>query len=96
MKKSFNSIPIGLIIGILGPLIILFGFKVYSFEHMSFWVFLKTGFTTGTISPWLKMATIFNLAPFFYFINDNRMRTAQGIVFSTIICGLFIVYFTLM
>lgn len=87
---------IGFLIGVLAPLIILFGFNVYHFEHMSFWTFLRTGFTTGTLSPWLKLATLFNLAPFFYFINTNRMRTAQGIVIATILSGAFVVYFTLM
>jgi hypothetical protein len=30
------------------------------------------------------------------FINMNRYRTCQGIVFATIFVGLFVVYFTLM
>ena len=96
MKAPKDTKILGFLIGMAATLTILFGFKVYHFEHMSFWTFLKTGFVTGTLSPWLKLATLFNLAPFFYFINTNRMRTAQGIVFATILSGLFIVYFTLM
>lgn len=96
MKQNYNSILIGLLIGILGPLTILFGVQVFEFAHLSFWTFLKTGFATGTLSPWLKLATLFNLAPFFVFVNSNKLQTGRGIVFATILSGLVIVYFTLM
>lgn len=96
MRRKYDTRLIGFLIGVLGPLTILFGIQVFKFPHMSFLTFLKTGFLTGTISPWLKLAALFNLAPFFLFINVNRLRTCQGIVFATILCGLFIVYFTLM
>ncbi|MDC0104604.1 MAG: hypothetical protein ACJAR8_001352 [Bacteroidia bacterium] len=96
MNRSYNSILIGLLIGILGPLTILFGVQVFEFPHMSFWTFIRVGFATGTLSPWLKLATLFNLAPFFIFVNSNRLQTGRGIVFATILSGLVIVYFTLM
>ncbi len=96
MKGPQDTKIFGFLIGLTATFTILFGFKVYHFDHMSFWIFLKTGFVTGTLSPWLKLATLFNLAPFFYFININRMKTAQGVVFATIFSGLFIIYFTLM
>jgi hypothetical protein len=85
-----------MLVGILGPLVILYGVNVYNFEHLNYLLFLKTGFLTGSLNPFLKIAALFNLAPFFLFLNMNRIRTAQGIVFSTILVGLFIVYFTLM
>ncbi|MDB4107605.1 hypothetical protein N9595_03990 [Bacteroidia bacterium] len=96
MQKNKDYRLVGFLIGILAPLTILFGVQIYHFSHMSFLLFLKTGFVTGTLSPWLKIATLFNLAPFFLFINTNKLRTAQGVIFATIICGMFIVYFTLM
>ncbi len=92
--KNYNSIILGIIIGFLGPLTILFGINVYEFEHLSFGTFLRTGFTTGIISPWLKIAALINLAPFFLFINANKLKSARGIVFSTIIIGLIIGYLT--
>ncbi|MDA8930524.1 hypothetical protein N9J07_03975 [Bacteroidia bacterium] len=95
-KQKWDTIPVGLIIGTICPLIILFGMQVYHFPKMSFSLFLRTGFETGSLNPYLKLATMFNLAPFFMLININRYRTCQGIVFATILSGLFIVYFTLL
>ncbi len=96
IKRKFDNRLLGLLIGLLGPLIILFGINIYEFSNLSFWLFLKTGFSTGTIAPWIKIAALFNLAPFFLFVNSNRLRTGQGIVFATILLGVIIVYFTLM
>jgi hypothetical protein len=91
-----NHILLGIILGILLPILILWFVKLYHFPHLSFALFVRTGFSTGTLSPWLKIATLFNLIPFFGFVNKNKLKTGQGVVLSTIIYGLVIVYFTLM
>jgi hypothetical protein len=95
MKLKFDSLLVGFLIGLACPLLILYGVKVFDSPQTSFLSFLDTGFEFGTLSPILKLAALFNLAPFFYFINENRMKICQGIVFATILCGLFIIYFTL-
>jgi len=94
--RKYDNIAVGTVVGLLSPLIILYGVNVFNFDHLSYLLFLETGFSTGSINPFLKIAALFNLAPFFLFINMNRIRTAQGIVFATILVGLIIVYFTLM
>ena len=95
MNSRYDKRWIGFIIGVLCPILILYGVKSFDSPHTPFLSFLKTGFEFGSLSPILKLAALFNLAPFFYFINDNKMRVCQGIVFATILCGLFIIYFTL-
>jgi hypothetical protein len=92
---KYNSRLLGGMIGILAPLVILYGVNVFNFSNLSFAVFLKTGFQTALLAPYLKIGALFNLAPFFIFINMNRLKTCQGIVFATIMIGLLIVYFTL-
>lgn len=94
MKSSQKQLILGIVIGFLAPQLILFGVKVYEFPDMSFILFLRTGFSTGVISPWLKIATLFNLAPFFLLLNANRMRSAQGVLLATIVYGLIIAYLT--
>jgi hypothetical protein len=93
---SQNRIILGVITGILIPIIILWIVKLYHFSHLSYFLFLKTGFITGSLSPWLKIATLFNLIPFFGFVNKNKLKSGQGVVLATLIYGLVIVYFTLM
>jgi len=93
---KLNNRYLGFLIGILAPTVILFGVNVFNFPSVPFTSFIKTGFETASISPYMKIGALFNLAPFFLFVNMNRLRTCQGIVFATIFIGLFIVYFTLM
>jgi len=96
MKMKYNNRLLGFLVGFICPLIILFGINVYQFPDISFITFMKTGFATASLAPWLKLAALFNLAPFFLFINTNRLKTAQGIIFATFLYGFVIVYFTLM
>ena len=92
--KQLNHRLLGLGIGLIGPVLILFGINVYSFPNLSFGAFLQNAYEIQMMSTWLKPAVLFNLAPFMLFINLERYRTAQGIVFGTIVYGLFIAYFT--
>ena len=95
MNRAKTDRLIGIIIGLSGPFIILFGVQVYQFPDLNFVTFLKAGVDTGTIAPFVKIAALFNLAPFFIFINSKRPLIAQGILLATILWGLVIVYFTL-
>lgn len=95
-KFKWDTIVTGFLIGVVSPIIILYGVNIFSFPNLSFGLFMQTGFETGSLNPFIKIAALFNLVPFFLFINMNRYRTCQGIVFATIFVGLFIVYFTLM
>jgi hypothetical protein len=86
---------IGIAIGLFGPFVILFGIQLFKFPYMNFGLFLQSGWISGSIAPFLQLAALFNLAPFFLFINSKRPAIAQGILLSTILWGLVIVYFTL-
>ncbi len=92
--KRLNHRLLGLAFGLIGPVVILFGINVFSFPSLDFGTFLKNAYEIQMMSTWLKPAVLFNLAPFMLFINLERYRTAQGIVFATIIYGLVIAYFT--
>ena len=93
MKLKLDTQIVGFIVGLAVCLLILLGMQISQFPELSFWLFLKTGFATGMLANWLKITAMFNLAPFFLFIKLNRIRTSQGVVFSTILIGLIIVYF---
>ncbi len=95
MRSKYNHRGLGFAIGFIAPLIILLGFNVYKFPDLSFYWFIKSGAARGTISPFLQLATLFNLAPFYLFVNKNMLRACQGIIFATIIYGSIIIYFVL-
>ncbi|MFY0643593.1 MAG: hypothetical protein JXR19_03935 [Bacteroidia bacterium] len=92
--KKWDHRLIGLSLGIVGPILILYGVNVYQFPHMSFFEFIGNGYNIKMLSTWLKPAVLFNLAIFMLFINLYKNRSAQGVVFATIIYGLLIAYLT--
>lgn len=93
--RKYNRRYIGIITGIIAPLVILYGINIYNFPTFSFVDFLENGWEFRTLTNWLKIAVLFNLVFFFFFMNLNLLRAAQGIVFATITYGLVIVYLTL-
>lgn len=87
---------LGLGLGILGPLLILFGIQVFSYPEMTFPDFFMHSLEAKTMASWLKPAVLFNLAPFMLFINIHRMRIAQGIVFATMALAAVVAVLTFM
>lgn len=93
MKKNIsNNLPLGMLLGLVSPFIVLFGINVYSFPEMSFGLFLKTAWEVKTLDQWLVMSLLFNLAVFFLFVNINRLYSARGVVISTFLFVPVIIY----
>lgn len=93
--RKFNKRYTGIITGLIAPMIILYGINIYNFPNFGFLEFLQNGWEFRTLTNWLKIAVLFNLVFFLFFMNLNLLKAAQGIVFATITYGLVIVYLTL-
>jgi hypothetical protein len=83
-KKSFDSVLIGLIPGILLPMGTLIIFWAVRYES-SLAHFLKNFQQFGLLSKALSLATIPNLLLFFVFIWTNRSFSARGVIFATLV-----------
>jgi hypothetical protein len=83
-KKSFDSVLIGLIPGILLPMVTLIIFWAVRYES-SLAHFLKNFQQSGLLSKALSLATIPNLLLFFVFIWTNRSFSARGVIFATLV-----------
>ena len=93
MKKDrWNNIPLGLVLGLITPMIFLVGINVFNFPQMSLGLFLSTAWKFHTLGTWLLPALLFNLPVFYLFVNFNRLYSARGVVASTILYGLFIIF----
>ena len=92
MKFKWNTSWLGLVIGLLTPLIILLGMNVFKFAELGFGEFLVNAFEQRILATWLKIAVLINLAPFFLALNTNRYKLARAILMATILYGLFIIY----
>lgn len=93
--RKYNHRITGLITGMLAPMVILFGINTFNYPNFGFIDFLRDSWEFHTLTNWLKIAVLFNLVFFFFFMNINMLRAAQGVVFATIVYGLIIVYLTL-
>lgn len=96
-KSTWDKLPIGLVIGIIGP---LFGFALYGLYYtishdISFTYFVNNVFLSShdTIAPILSLSILFNIIPFYFFINRNFYKAGRGILLSFFIYAIAIVYF---
>lgn len=84
---------LGLILGMLAPVLGLILFKVYKFGVFTFketfqFMFLEPGFKT--LSVGLSLSLLLNAALFTLYINATKDKTAKGIFVTTLVYGSFI------
>ncbi len=92
MIQKLDKHWIGFIIGLLIPMIILL--VIYFEENIidSFMTFLFDLFNHRLLSAFIRIGLIGNLAIFLLTFNTGFTKLPRGILMSTIIYGLFIVY----
>ena len=89
--EKYNNLRIGLILGILGPLL---GFLVIywvAFRGMSFSEYLDLLTYNRKLSSIISLSVIPNLLLFFIFIWLNYLYSARGVLASTLIFALLVV-----
>jgi len=92
LKQKIDKLWIGALIGALIPLII---FIVLYFQQGiadSFFTFIGNLFQQRLLSAFLRIGLIGNLAIFLVAFNLHQDKLPKGILLSTIIYGMFIVY----
>ena len=88
-KGKWNNVPLGMLLGLLMPLLILVGINVFNFPQMSLGEFFQTAWNFRTLGIWLLPGLVFNLPIFFLFMNFNNLYSARGIISRLIICSPF-------
>lgn len=95
-KTTWDKLPIGLVIGLIGPFI---GFLLYGLYYMlshdiSFSYFVNAVFlgNRDAMSSIISLSLLFNILPFYFFINRNLYKSGRGILLSFFIYAIVIVY----
>ncbi|MHB8260531.1 MAG: hypothetical protein ACYDCN_02060 [Bacteroidia bacterium] len=89
---KLNNFVLGIISGLLVPIIFLFIYWLWSFKYMSFIPhFFKFLLIGHVLSAVLSLCLIPNLGLFFLFVNKEYYKTTRGIILSTFIYGFIIV-----
>jgi hypothetical protein len=90
MKEKLKKIDrqgIGIIVGLLAPVLGVFLFYSYSNFGLDFFEYLKVYVQKGLSAKILSLGLIANLIFFFPAINLNLDRLARGIIVATFIYG---------
>lgn len=83
-QNKFNRIFLGVIFGIIGPLIGFWIYYLMQFSHKAPMDYIEMFLTTKEIqSKILSLSIIFNLVLFFIFLKFDFRSTALGILYAT-------------
>lgn len=93
MLSRFNNFVLGIVCGLLLPIISVLTYWLWSFKYMNFipqfFQFLMMG---RVLSAVLSLCLIPNLGLFFLFINKEYYKSCRGMILSTLVYGFIIVY----
>lgn len=85
MKIKKDSLPIGMLSGIIAPMLAIFVFYLFSNHSMNFGEFLNHLYKHRLVSHMISIGAISNLAVFFAFLQFNLMKSARGVVMITLV-----------
>lgn len=92
IKSKFNNQKIGLISGLLVPVIAIFIFYLFNnYRFGSFEYFVNHFVMLHLASHIVSLSVLPNMAVFYLFIKKNFLYSARGVVLSTMIYGLIII-----
>lgn len=89
--KIKDNLILGLLMGILLPVLGVLGFYYSKFAAVDLTQFVQVATKHKVLSPMLSLCAVLNLATFFLFLNKNYYLIARGIILATIIYGVTIV-----
>lgn len=88
MDAGLNKLYVGLVLGLLVPVIALFIYNQAFFDHLSPWEFLQIMITKRKISAVISLGVLPNLLVFFIFIRLNYLYSARGVLAATLVYAL--------
>jgi uncharacterized membrane protein len=95
--KKYDKLVLGLVLGILTPIIVLLVYYKINFYYLRIDTFLFEAFMKRIFLPLLSLCVVGNLAVFFLFIQTERNYSARGVLLATLLYAIvvFILKFTL-
>ena len=89
--KKYNNLRIGLILGILAPLLGFYIVYLAGFGGLDFGDFLARLMETRKLSAIISLSVIPNLLLFFIFIWLDYLYSARGVLASTLLFALVVI-----
>ena len=93
MNAKTNSMPFGVFLGIVLPLIafsIFFLYNMDKFPTVNEFTYFLSG--SKIFAALVSLCVVPNLIIFFVFIRNNALKSARGVILSTFLFALVVVY----
>ena len=90
MNQKLNSLVIGLIVGIVGPVLTLFVIYLITTSELSIRDYINQLIFFKVYTHIISLSAIPNLLTFFIFIWLNKLRSARGVLLATITLALIV------
>ena len=91
MVNRYNNIRVGLVLGLLAPLLGFVIVYLVAFRGMSFMEYLELLSYRKKLSSVVSLSVIPNLLLFFIFIWLNYLYSARGVLASTLLFALIVI-----
>jgi len=97
IRTRWNNMPLGLILGLLLPVITFVAIYFVQFSQYNMEEFMMYLFGFSVLTKVMSLCVLPNLGLFFLFIRRNLLFSARGMLMATIIfgVGVFILKFSL-
>ncbi|MCK4746135.1 MAG: hypothetical protein KAT15_03830 [Bacteroidales bacterium] len=89
--KRYNTIRLGVLLGLLAPVLAFAVIYIVAFQGMAFGEFIELLVFRKRLSSMISLSVIPNLFLFFIFIWLNYLYSARGVLASTLVLGLIVV-----
>ena len=86
--SKFNRVIVGLIPGLIIPIIALLGFYIFKSHVDNFFQYVKMIMAMDLLSNVLSLCALPNLILFFLFLSKNYYYGARGVIFATFLWAL--------
>lgn len=84
-NRPFDKIWVGLVFGIVLPLLVMFLFYLSSYAYLTIPNFLRKMIFSAIIFKLLSLCAIINLGSFFFFYQTKNDNAARGVILATFI-----------
>lgn len=84
-RSKYNSLVLGLIFGLIVPVILVFVFYLLKYPDLNTGEFLRLFFDLKILTHLISLCAIPNLIIFFIFIGRNYYLSARGVILATFI-----------
>ena len=92
MKEKFDSIWLGIVLGLFSPIIGFFVFYFTNYNYMTLSGFINYIILGSSYAPLISLSVIANLPVFYIFIQKNKYHTAKGILLTTFLYAFFVFF----